>query len=99
MGEPMEFSITRFVAYNQNTSLKAFCDVAINRSLLIKGIRIVEGRNGPFVSMPRQKGTKGDWHDSVVPLSKELKDELHRLILETYHHHKHSPRLNVKDVN
>lgn len=83
----MKLAITRFVAHSQRTSLKAFCDVAVNHSLLIKGIRVVEGRNGPFVSMPRQQGTKGDWHDSVIPLTKELKEELQRIVLEAYYSH------------
>ena len=81
------FRIMRFVRHVEESNLKAFCDVALENHLLIKGVRIVQGRHGPFVSMPRLKSTKGDWHDAVVPLSKEIREELHRVVLEAYYRH------------
>ena len=80
----IQLKIARFVRHQNATDLKAFCDVSVDGHLLIKGIRVVEGRHGLFVSMPRQKSTKGDWHDSIVPLTKELKQELYRVVLEAY---------------
>lgn len=81
----MSLMITRFVRFENEGALKAFCDVALGNQLLIKGIRVVEGRHGPFISMPRQQGKEGKWYDSVVPLNKDLRMELARLVLEAYH--------------
>ena len=81
----MHFAITRLVTFDGQSSLRAFCDVAVGDRLLIKGIRIVQGRNGPFVSMPRQQSKNGKWYDSVVPLSKETRAELIRVVLDAFH--------------
>ena len=81
----MDVRITRFVRFANEGSLKAFCDVAIERLILIKGIRVVEGREGPFISMPRQQSKNGKWYDSAVLLTRELKCELARVVLDAYH--------------
>ena len=78
------FAVTRFVPFKNQGALKAFCDIAVEDLLLIKGVRIVEGKRGPFVSMPRQLSRNGKWYDSVVPLSKETRVRLIELVLETY---------------
>ena len=48
----MDFTVTRFVKFSGQGSLKAFCDIAVGDLFLIKGVRVVEGRTGPFISMP-----------------------------------------------
>ena len=80
----MFFFVTRLVTWQQRTALKAFCDVSVDRELLIKGIRVIEGRRGVFVSMPRQKTKDKQWHDVVVPLTHETKIELARVILHAF---------------
>ncbi len=81
----MAITITRFVTFENEGALKAFCDVSVANLVLIKGIRVVIGKNGPFISMPRQQSKNGKWYDSVVPLSPDVKQQLHRVVLETFH--------------
>jgi stage V sporulation protein G len=88
----MAFTITRFVLFENEGALKAFCDVCIDGRFLIKGIRVVEGRTGPFISMPRQQNKDGKWFDSVVPLTKEAKTELSFLVLNAYRNSVGAPR-------
>jgi len=64
--------------------VKAFCDLAIGDQFLVKGLRVVEGKHGLFVSMPRQQGKDGKWYDSVRALTKDAKSELDRIVLEAY---------------
>lgn len=80
----MSYHIRRFVIHDRESALRAFCDVAIGERLLVKGIRIVQGRHGLFVSMPRQRTTSGKWYDSIVPLTKQAREELHQVILDAY---------------
>ena len=80
----MDFTITRFVLFDGEGPLKAFCDVAVRDLLLIKGVRVIEGKKGLFVSMPRQQSKDGTWYDSVVPLAKEMRMEISRLVLDTF---------------
>ncbi len=83
----MQLTVTRFVKYGGEGALKAFCDVAIGDVVLIKGVRIIEGRTGHFVSMPRQQSKDGKWYDSVVPLKRETKLELCKIVLNAFQAH------------
>ena len=79
-----ELSVQRMVKFDGEGSLKAFCDLAIGDAFLIKGLRVVEGKKGLFVSMPRQQGKDAKWYESVVALTKEAKDEVSRAVLGAY---------------
>ena len=78
-------SVKRLVKFDGEGSLKAYCDVAISEQFLVKGLRVVEGKHGLFVSMPREQGKDRKWYDSVVALNREAKDEVNRAVLEAYH--------------
>ncbi len=52
--------------------------------VFIKGIGIVEGKNGLFAGMPKSQGKDGKWYDMVKILDDELKQELQNRILEAY---------------
>ena len=77
-------SVERMVRFDGEGSLKAYCDLAIGDAFLIKGLRVVEGKNGLFVSMPRQQGKDAKWYESVVALTKEANAEVSRVVLEAY---------------
>ena len=79
-----ELSVKRMIRFDGEGSLKAFCDLAVGEMLLIKGLRVVEGKNGLFVSMPRQQGKDAKWYESVVALTKEAKEEVSKVVLEAY---------------
>ncbi len=83
----MDLAVKRLIRFEGQGSLKAFCDLAIGERLLIKGLRVVEGKNGLFVSMPRQQGKDAKWYDNVVALTKEIKQEVNRVVLEAYQQH------------
>ena len=79
-----ELEVRRMVKFEGSGSLKAFCDLAIGEQFLVKGLRVVEGKHGLFVSMPREQGKDRKWYDSVVALNREAKDEVNRAVLEAY---------------
>ena len=79
-----ELSVKRMVRFDGEGSLKAFCDLAVGEMLLIKGLRVIEGKRGLFVSMPRQQGKDAKWYESVVALTKEVSAEVARVVLQAY---------------
>ncbi len=79
-----ELRVARLVKFDGEGSLRAFCDVSVADSFLIKGLRVVEGKNGLFVSMPRQQGRDGKYYDQVVALTKDAKQAADRVVLEAY---------------
>ena len=63
--------------------VRAFFDLTTTEGFTIKGFKIIEGINGLFVSMPSQKSNDGEYYDSVFA-SKELRDELNKVALDSY---------------
>jgi len=80
----MRLQVKRMIVFEGEGSLKAFCDLAIEDSFLLRGIRIVEGKDGLFVSMPRQQAKSQKWFDSVVVLTQEAKTAVKEIILNEY---------------
>jgi len=80
----LKLEVSRLHKLDGTGSTKAFCDLSVLDSLVIKGLRIVEGEKGLFVSMPREEGKDGKWYNTVIPLKREIKDEIERLVLEAY---------------
>ncbi len=77
-------SVGRLVRFEGPGSVRAYCDLNIGGAFLIKGLRVVDGKKGLFVSMPRQQGKDAKWYDNVVALTKEAKEEVERVVLDAY---------------
>tara|TARA_Y100001938_G_scaffold151183_1_gene247021 strand:+ start:1823 stop:2107 length:285 start_codon:yes stop_codon:yes gene_type:complete len=74
--------------------IKAFFDIETIEGFTLKGFKLVEGINGLFVGFPSQKGTDGEYHDSIWA-EKELKMELAELAIDTYNQQKTTKNDNL----
>ena len=77
------FEVKRVIRLHGDGTVKAFCDVAVG-NFVIKGVRVVDGRKGLFVSMPRQLGKDGKWYEDVVATSKDTEDTLFKAVMTAY---------------
>ena len=80
----LEFKVIRVHRLPDNGRIKAFVDMAINDQLLLKGLRIVDGKRGLFVSMPQEKGKDNRWYNSVDCLSAEIRQEINTVVLSAF---------------
>jgi stage V sporulation protein G len=80
----LSFSVKRLYRFDGEGPLKAIADVSIGEEFMVKGFRIVEGKNGIFVSGPQQPGNDGKWYPTAYPLSEEIKKELDKAVLEAF---------------
>ena len=62
----------------------AVASVKFNNSLLVRGIRIVAGNDGPEVDWPWDPFYKGDRRPYVVPLTRELKEQAEGAIVSKW---------------
>ena len=83
MGE-VTFSIEKMFRLPQAGSLKAFADICINDAIIIRGVRVMEGKKGLFMGLPREQGKDSKWYDQVSCCSTDIYDELADLVLEHY---------------
>ena len=67
-----------------DNTTKAFASVTVADLIAIKGIRVVEGQNGPFVTMPQSKDREGNYHDLAFPVTGDLRKAMNAAILTEY---------------
>ena len=73
--------------YPQNkpdNTTKAFASVTVENLIAIKGIRVVEGSKGLFVTMPQSKDNEGKYHDIAFPVTKDLRTAMNEAIISEY---------------
>ena len=75
----------------------AFASVTINDMIAINGIRVVAGANGLFAAMPQAKDKDGEYRDIAFPVTKDLRQQLNKAILDEYAAAKTSVKEQIKD--
>jgi len=63
-------------------NLLGYADIAFDESFVVKGLRLMQGKYGPFVSYPSKKGEDGDYYDNVFPITKEFRKEIEEAVLK-----------------
>lgn len=76
--------VTRLRKIEGYEKVKGFCDISYH-DVKIKGLRIINGSNGLFVAMPREKGKDGKFYDTVEVLDAQTKLDIERIVLDLYH--------------
>ena len=78
--------ITEVRIYKARTegAVKAYASVSLDNEFVVKGIKILEGENGLWVSMPSRKGKDGTFQDIFHPASKEARDKIVNAVLDAY---------------
>ena len=66
-------------------NLLAMASVTIAGAFAVRGLRVMDGKNGLFVSMPQAKNGQGEWRDICYPISKEVREALNGAVIHGYH--------------
>ena len=65
-------------------NLKAFIDIRLGGTLVIRGCTVMEGKNGRFASLPRRIDRAGKWSDIVIAADDKLRDRYKQIILDAF---------------
>ena len=71
----------------ENTPVRGFADIVINGCFVVRGLRIIEGRERRYVAMPsksRQIGTQLKWSDIAHPIKPEIRVYIEETVLQAY---------------
>jgi len=82
--ETMDIKVVKIHRLMEEGRVKAFVDLGINDALLIKGIRIVQGKKGLFVSMPIEQGRNERWYERVRCLNQDIRLIIAQKVLDAY---------------
>ena len=77
------FSVTKVSLMNKD-SLRGIATVKVMELVYLTGLRIVEGKNGLFVTMPARKTAVGEYQDIFFAACREQRDSLSAAVLEAY---------------
>lgn len=70
--------------YTGSSKTKGFIDLELDGTLVIKGLTLVEGENGLFLSFPSTKGKDGKYYNFVYSLDKEWRNLLQDACIKKY---------------
>ncbi|MCD6083744.1 hypothetical protein DRJ00_01905 [Candidatus Aerophobetes bacterium] len=80
----MEISEVKIRKVEGKDKFKAWVTITFDDSFRIHGLKIIEGKNGPFVAMPSRKLPNGEFLDIAYPLNEELREKIQKRVLEEY---------------
>ncbi len=80
----LDFKIVKMHRLPEGHRLKAFVDLSVNDALIIKGLRVIDGDKGLFVSMPSQLGKNERWYEKVQCSDKFVQGKIVRKVLQAY---------------
>ena len=79
---PLQFDV-RIQSIRPGESIKGTASVNINGAFAIRGVKIIEGSNGLFVSMPSYKAGN-EYKDICFPITQECRKQLHEAVIGAY---------------
>lgn len=80
----MKVTVEKIFKSNKESRMKAFASVLVDDCLKITGIKIIEGNNGLFISMPSRQLNDGTFQDIIYPINQETRDLFTQTILDAY---------------
>ena len=65
--------------------LKAFVHVTFDNVFIIRGLKVIKGKDGLFVCMPSRKLPDGTYKDIAHPIVDDFRIKLEKEVLDKYH--------------
>ena len=72
------------VTLRDEDKLRGFANVTFDNAFVIRGMKIIQGNNGYFVSMPSRKRPDGTHQDIAHPVNREMRNAIEKAVLEAY---------------
>ena len=77
--------ITEFnISLRNEEKLKAFVNVTFDDAFVVRGMKVIKGLNGYFISMPSRKMPDGSYRDIAHPIRNEFRQYIEAEILNEY---------------
>lgn len=70
--------------YDGNSKTKAFIELCLDKTLVIKGLKLVEGSHGLFLSFPSSPSSNGKYYNSIYSMDKDFTGELEDACIKRY---------------
>ncbi len=64
--------------------LKAFVSVTLDGCFVVRGLKVINGSQGYFVSMPSRKRKDGSYQDIAHPINNEMRKHIEGKVLDAF---------------
>lgn len=68
----------------QEEKLKAFVSIVFDHCFMVNDIKVIQGRDGLFLSMPSRRKRNGEFKDVAHPLNNETRRLIEERVLAEY---------------
>lgn len=72
------------IVKNDTSKVKASASITFDDCFVVHDIKIIEGTDGYFMSMPSRKTPDGEYKDIVHPLNTETREKIRDLVLNAF---------------
>ena len=72
------------ISKRDDAKLRAFASITIDGCFVVRGLKVIAGGRGLFVSMPARRRPEGGYEDLAHPINAETRAMLGRVVLEAY---------------
>jgi|GEM_PF-459804 len=81
---PMKLDV-RINSIKPNGAIRATASINMNDCFAVKNVKVMDGKNGMFVSMPSYKSpTTGEYREHCFPVTREFRDQLGSAVIGAY---------------
>lgn len=80
----MNITDVRVRKVEKEGKMKAVVSITIDDEFVVHDIKVIEGDRGLFIAMPSKRTTDGEFRDIAHPINSETRDNIQRIILESY---------------
>ena len=68
----------------EEEKLKAYVSIVLDDCFLVSDLKVIQGPNGLFISMPSKRKKNGEFKDVAHPLNRETREIMEKRILGEY---------------
>lgn len=71
--------------FQNGSKMKAVANLVIEDCFVVTNVRVIDGKNGLFVSMPSRQNADGKYSDVCFPIKPEVRKQIEKEVLDAYH--------------
>lgn len=78
--------------------VRAYAEIECDDTLIIRGIRIIESRNGGlFLGYPSYRARDGQYREYIRITDSAFKKEIRETVIDAFHHYEADPEVYLKE--
>jgi len=74
----------RVAGEGDDQKLKAYASITFDEAFVVRGLKVIDGKNGLFVVMPSRKLSDGTFKDIAHPLNNDTRSQIEKMVLNKY---------------